>query len=119
MSGKTSGILYQRWPKAPALAAIWYAKVKRKDLSLPDLTSKRHDHVVCSDHFTDDCFEVESSLKATAYGREPRRSIKHDAIPKLIVIVPADLERNESKRRKREATVEKRTRKAASYSLFH
>ena len=55
-SSKTSNISYHRIPNDKALRKAWLARIRRDNL--PPLQNC----YVCSEHFTDDCFE--SDLKA-------------------------------------------------------
>ena len=54
-------------------------KFKEPELNGVDLAS---DSVLCSDHFTPECFEIDSLL-APSMGLEKRRKLKPDAVPSI------------------------------------
>ena len=74
-SSKTSNISYHRIPNDKALRKAWLARIRRDNL--PPLQNC----YVCSEHFTDDCFE--SDLKAQLPELKVKRRLKRDAIPSV------------------------------------
>lgn len=105
------GTLRQRWEKqVQRTRAQW----KATDQSF-----------LCSDHFTEDCFEVDSAL-AAQFGMKKRRRLKPDAIPTIFPrpstsdARASEAKESSSSRRKRSAggdggsgTTSKRRRGAA------
>ena len=75
-SSKTSSISYHRIPNDKALRKAWLARIRRDNL--PPLQNC----YVCSEHFTDACFE--SDLKAQLMPElKVKRRLKRDAIPSV------------------------------------
>ena len=78
-STKKSGISYHRIPKDKGLQKAWIARIRRDNL--PPLQNC----YVCSEHFTDDCFEtdlraqflpeqkVKRRLKRDSFSPEPKK----------------------------------------------
>ena len=80
-SSKTSNISYHRIPSDKALRKAWLAMIRRDNL--PPLKNC----YVCSEHFTDDCFE--SDLKAQLMTElMVKRCLKRDAIPSVFSFAP-------------------------------
>jgi len=72
-SSKTSNISYHRIPNDKGLQKAWLARIRRDNLPLQNC-------YVCSEHFTDDCFETD--LKAQLMPElKVKRRLKRDAIP--------------------------------------
>lgn len=75
-SSKTSNISYHRIPNDKGLQKAWLARIRRDNL--PPLQNC----YVCSEHFTDDCFETD--LKAQLMPElKVKRRLKRDAIPSV------------------------------------
>lgn len=76
-SGKTAenskNISYHHIPKANRQA--WKDKIRRANL--PSIENC----YVCSEHFTEDCFE--SDLRANLLNEKPKRRLKRDAVPSV------------------------------------
>ena len=80
-SSKTSNISYHRIPNDKALRKAWLARIRRDNL--PPLQNC----YVCSEHFTDDCFE--SDLKAQLMPElKVKGRLKRDAIPSVFSFGP-------------------------------
>ena len=81
-SSKTCNISYHRIPNDKGLRkASWLARIRRDNL--PPLQNC----YVCSEHFTDDCFEVD--LKARLMPElKVKRRLKRDAIPSVFSFGP-------------------------------
>ena len=60
----------------PSLRQKWEKQVRK---TRAKWTATKHS-VLCSEHFTDDCFEVDSAI-AAAFGITKKRRLKPDAIP--------------------------------------
>ena len=67
------------FPRDRSLRQEWAKQVKK---TRPKWGGPSDYSVLCSDHFTDDCFEPESLL-APKLGVEMRRKLKRDAVPTL------------------------------------
>lgn len=82
-SSKSSdkGISYHRIPKNKDLRKAWIARVRRENLPPAE------NCYVCSEHFTEDCFE--SNLKAQfLVGEKTKRRLKRDAVPAVFSFGP-------------------------------
>lgn len=81
-STKTSNIIsYHRIPNDKGLQKAWLARIRRDNL--PPLQNC----YVCSEHFTDDCFETD--LKAQLMPElKVKRRLKRDAIPSVFSFGP-------------------------------
>jgi len=79
-SSKTSNISYHRIPNDKGLQKAWLARIRRDNLPLQNC-------YVCSEHFTDDCFETD--LKAQLMPElKVKRRLKRDAIPSVCSFRP-------------------------------
>ena len=116
-SAKTSGknISFHRIPTDKALQKSWIAKLKRENL--PPLKNC----YVCSEHFTEECFQ--SNLKAVLLDKEkiPRR-LKRDAVPSVFSFGPQPKQSRPSsesraERRQRAETREK-VRSSITYTFI-
>ena len=76
-SNKTKGISYHRFPKDPTLCKEWLAKISRKNGNI--LLTK--DSVVCSEHFTPDCFQ--RNLRAELVGAKYKATLKPGSVPTI------------------------------------
>ena len=80
-SSKTCNISYHRIPNDKGLRKAWLARIRRDNL--PPLQNC----YVCSEHFTDDCFEAD--LKAQLMSElKVKRRLKRDAIPSVFSFGP-------------------------------
>ena len=67
-----------KFPKQRALRTKWEKQVQRTRAHW-----KATDHsCLCSEHFSKDCFKVDSDLAAT-FGLNKKRSLKPDAVPSI------------------------------------
>ena len=80
-STKKSGISYHRIPKDKGLQKAWIARIRRDNL--PPLQNC----YVCSEHFTDDCFETDLRAQFLPEQKVKRR-LKRDAIPSVFSFSP-------------------------------
>ena len=71
------GVSLFRFPRNPSLRAIWNKQVQRTRAYWKDATEYS---VLCSEHFTSDCFE-EDSFIAAQFGIAKRKRLKPDAVP--------------------------------------
>ena len=67
-----------RLPKDPVLKAEWVKQVQKTRAQWKPSDSS----VLCSNHFTDDCFEPGFNI-ATQFGIEKARKLKPKAIPSI------------------------------------
>lgn len=74
-SSSSSTTLYE-FPKDPQLRHEWEKQVQR---TRAQWKATKHSHL-CSEHFTAECFEAESSL-AAGFGIKRRKKLKPGAIP--------------------------------------
>ena len=111
-SSRMSNIRYHRIPNDQGLQKAWSARIRRDNF--PPLQNC----YVCSEHFTDDCFETD--LKAQLMPElKVKRRLKRDAIPLVFSFGPElkkpriSSENHESRQRaeelRREVSVEYRT----------
>ena len=68
-----------RFPKDPALRLRWIKQIKRTRAKWTGPTDRS---VLCSKHFTEDCFEPTSALGAS-FGLKMRLKLKPDAVPTI------------------------------------
>ena len=66
-------------PRNPSLHAQWNKQVQRTRADLRNATDYS---VLCSEHFTYDCFE-EGPVIAAQFGIQKRRRLKPDAVPMI------------------------------------
>ena len=78
---KDEEVSFHRIPKDITMRNAWIARLRRGN----DLNPKGSR--VCSDHFTEDCFEINHTEQVT--GERKRRVLKKDAIPSLFAFGPA------------------------------
>ena len=71
------GVSLFRFPRNPSLRAQWNKQVRRTRADWKDATDYS---VLCSDHFTTDCFEEDSYI-AAQFGITKRKRLKPDAVP--------------------------------------
>lgn len=74
-SSSSSTTLYE-FPKDPRLRHEWEGQVQR---TRAQWKATKYSHL-CSEHFTEDCFEAESHL-AAGFGIKMRKKLKRGAIP--------------------------------------
>ena len=67
-----------KFPNDCALRDKWVRQVRR---TRAEWTATEHS-VLCSEHFTEDCFEAEAALAQT-FGLTKRKRLKVDAIPMI------------------------------------
>lgn len=67
-----------KFPSDPRIREKWVKQVKR---TRAKWNATKHS-VLCSDHFTEDCFEVDSTIAAT-FGLSKKRRLKPDAVPSI------------------------------------
>ena len=80
-SSKTYNISYHRIPNDKGLQKAWLARIRRDNL--PPLRNC----YVCSEHFTDECFETD--LKAQLMPElKVKKRLKRDAIPSVFSFGP-------------------------------
>ena len=68
-----------RFPRDPSLRAQWNKQVQRTRADWKDATEYS---VLCSDHFTSNCFEEDSYI-AAQFGIAKRKRLKPDAVPTI------------------------------------
>ena len=93
------GISFHRLPLSKKkIAKAWLIKMGRDEKFLP----KRSQIFVCSEHFTDDCFEVDHRYSFLG-GRTHKRKKKPDAVPTIFKKSRSvtQMKRNASERRRR------------------
>ena len=73
------GISLFSFPRDPSLRALWNKQVQRTRADWRDATDYS---VLCSEHFTKDCFE-QGSVMASQFGIQKRRRLKPDAVPTI------------------------------------
>ena len=73
------GVSLFSFPRNPSLRARWNKQVQRTRADWRDATDYS---VLCSEHFTNDCFE-EGSVIAAQFGIQKRRRLKPDAVPTI------------------------------------
>ena len=84
-SNTTGGnITLHKFPSDKGKRAKWIQQVQR---TRAQWTATQYSFL-CSEHFTQDCFEVESLL-ASSFGLKKKRRLKPDAIPTIFHRVPA------------------------------
>ena len=69
-----------KFPADPELREKWVKQVRK---TRAQWTATKHS-VLCSEHFTDDCFQVDSSIAAT-FGIPKKRRLKPDAVPTIFL----------------------------------
>ena len=74
-SRKTKGISYHQFPKDRMVCKEWLAKISRENAKITK------DSVVCSEHFTPDCFQ--RNLKAELMGTKSKTRLKPGAVPTI------------------------------------
>ena len=74
----TSTINLSKFPKDSVIRAKWVRQVRR---TRTQWEAMEHS-VLCSEHFTEDCFEVNAAL-AQSFGMLKRRRLKEGAIPMI------------------------------------
>ena len=89
----TSTINLFKFPKDPVLRAKWVRQVRR---TRAQWAATEHS-VLCSEHFTEDCFEVNAAL-AQSFGMSKRRRLKEGAIPTIFERRSAERASTSSKR---------------------
>ena len=67
-----------KFPSDPSLREKWIKQVRR---TRAQWTAAKYS-VLCSDHFTADCFEADSAIAAT-FGISKKRRLKPDAVPTI------------------------------------
>ena len=67
-----------KFPSDPSLREKWIKQVRR---TRAQWTAAKYS-VLCSDHFTADCFEANSAIAAT-FGISKKRRLKPDAVPTI------------------------------------
>ena len=72
-----SGVSLFRFPRNPSLHTIWNKQVQRTCDDWKDATKYS---VLCSEHFTSNCFEEDLFL-AAQFGIAKRKHLKPDAVP--------------------------------------
>lgn len=100
----SDGVSLFRFPRDPVLKEQWVKQVQRTRAQWKPSESS----VLCSKHFTDDCFEVAYDL-ATQFGIKKTRKLKPGAVPSLFLRKRPQEDDQSSPARKRSA-VEKRER---------
>jgi len=75
----SDGVSLFSFPRDPSLRARWNKQVQRTRADWRDATDYS---VICSDHFTNDCFE-KGSIMASQFGIQKRRRLKPDAVPTI------------------------------------
>ena len=71
------GISLYTFPRDPALRKQWTKGVQR---TCANWQGPSNNSVLCSEHFTSDCFEVDTAI-AASFGIEKRRRLKPNAVP--------------------------------------
>ena len=79
------GISLFSFPRDPSLRAQWNKQVQRTRADWRDATNYS---VLCSEHFTKDCFE-QGSVMASQFGIQKRRRLKPNAVPTIFNRPPA------------------------------
>lgn len=74
----SDGISLHKFPRDPVLREEWTKQVQRTRAQWKPSASS----VLCSSHFTDDCFEPESNI-AAQFGIKKARRLKPTAIPSI------------------------------------
>ena len=132
----SDGVSLFQFPRDPALRAQWTKEVQR---TRADWQGPSDYSVLCSNHFTNDCFE-EDTIIAARFGIEKRRRLKPKAIPTVfhrqsstqaLQVTEDYVEENPSTSRKRPASTkecipveqkrtafEKRERMRVSYNYI-
>ena len=72
------GISLYKFPSNPALLEKWVKQVQR---TRAQWTVTKYSFI-CSEHFTEDSFEVDSTIAAT-FGIAKKRRLKSDAVPTI------------------------------------
>ena len=89
----TSTVNLFKFPKDPVLLAKWVRQVRR---TRAQWEATEHS-VLCSEHFTEDYFEVNAAL-AQSFGMSKRRRLKEGAIPTIFKRMSAKRASTSSKR---------------------
>lgn len=92
------GVSLFKFPKDDKLRALWIKQVQR---FRAEWTCTAYS-VLCSEHFSDECFEVESKF-AAEFGMKKTRRLKPDAVPSIFTR-PSAITRPSGSLGKREAT---------------
>ena len=74
-----NGVSLFHFPRNPSLRQQWNKQVQRTRADWKDATDYS---VLCSEHFTSDCFE-ENSFIAAQFGLTKRKRLKPDAVPTI------------------------------------
>lgn len=108
-SRKTKSISYHRLPSDPGRRKIWLAKISRE----APVISKNS--VVCSEHFTPDCFE--RNIRAEILGGKAITKLKADAVPTIFCHLPPPKKPRLSSVRRQNEAAKKEVRKG-SFELW-
>ena len=71
------GVSLFQFPRDPALRKQWTMEVQR---TRANWQGPSDNSVLCSEHFTNDCFEEDTAI-AARFGIEKRRRLKPNAVP--------------------------------------
>ena len=74
----SSTVILFKFPNDPVLRDKWVKQVRR---TRAEWEATEHS-VLCSEHFSEDCFEADAAL-AQSFGLSKRRRLKPDAIPTI------------------------------------
>ena len=77
-NGPGPGITIHKFPKDPALRKQWEKQVQRKRANWKATDSS----VLCSEHFTEDCFEKTAAI-AAQFGIARKRKLLPNAVPTI------------------------------------
>ncbi|KAG0432097.1 hypothetical protein HPB47_021160 [Ixodes persulcatus] len=77
-------VKYFAFPKNESLRQQWIAAVRRDDSPLKE-DARLHSARLCSEHFSDDCFDLSAQLRARfGFSRRSAKSkLKPDAVPSI------------------------------------
>ena len=78
----SSGVSLFYFPKDQAKRLLWTRQVQR---TRAEWKGPSEHSVLCSDHFTDDCFEPAAAIASSLGLAQPRRRLKADAVPTVFV----------------------------------
>ena len=80
-------ISYHRIPKEKRLRKSWIAKLQRDNLP------PHENCCVCSEHFTEDCFESDLKAQLLVGQKKTKRRLKREAVPSVFTFGPQPKQR--------------------------
>ena len=96
----SDNISLYKFPRDPVLRHKWVKQVQR---TRSQWSGPSEHSVLCSKHFSDDCFQPDSAI-AASMGLQKRRSLKPDAVPTHFERPSAQLSSSSTRKRSSSTT---------------